>query len=95
MITRSLRGRFFAAVIVAIVLSLLVAGIGLNLIFDRALRARAAADLDDQARILAANLGFNSEGSLALVASLQDTRFLVEGGGLYWQAGSPDRIQLR
>ncbi len=68
-----------------IALALVLAGIGLTLIFDRVLDARTADGLDRTAKFIAGQVALAPDGTLTLPREPPDSRFSTPYGGLYWQ----------
>lgn len=91
----SLRLRLGLAAAALIGLALLLAGIGLTIIFDRVLDGRTADELDRSAKLLAGRVGLAPDGAPTLSRELPDPRFATPYGGLYWQIEAPDRRALR
>lgn len=81
----SLRLRLSLAAAGLIALALLLAGLGLSVVFDRVLDARSAQDLDRIAKYLAGQVSRAPDGALRLSAEPPDPRFTNPYGGLYWQ----------
>ncbi len=82
---QSLRLRLILAQAASVVLALLLAGIGLTLLFERHLERRVDQELATYVRQLAAHLAIDPKGELTLEAPLADPRFTVPLSGLYWQ----------
>ncbi|MBL8706969.1 MAG: HAMP domain-containing histidine kinase [Rhodospirillales bacterium] len=78
---------------VAIVVALALAGLGLVLLFDRQARRGLAEDLDVHLRQLVAGIDLGADGRLTINRPPADPRFGDPLSGLYWQAGD-DRDQL-
>jgi signal transduction histidine kinase len=91
-----LRLRLVLAQAVTITVALVLAGIGLTLLFERHLERRIDEELATYVRQLASRLVAAPDGSLSLFADLADPRFEVPLSGLYWQVESvPDGTLLR
>jgi signal transduction histidine kinase len=96
MTRHSLRLRLMLAQAATITIALVLAGIGLTLLFERHLERRVDEELATYARQLASRLVVAPDGSLRLLADLADPRFEVPLSGLYWQVASvPDGTLLR
>ena len=89
----SLRLRLMLGGVVAIVVALALAGLGLVLLFERQARRGLAEDLDVHLRQLVAGIDVGTDGRLTINRSPADPRFGDPLSGLYWQAGD-DRDQL-
>lgn len=85
----SLRRRLAAGATVVVAVTLLVAGLGLGLLFERHAARRLANDLDQHLRHLSANLTIGGDGKVALAQMPTDPRFGDPLSGLYWQV-TPD-----
>ena len=96
MTRHSLRLRLMLAQATTIAVALVLAGIGLTLLFERHLERRVDEELATYARQLASRLVVDPDGSLRLFADLADPRFEVPLSGLYWQVASvPEGRLLR
>ncbi|MCP4563545.1 MAG: sensor histidine kinase [Bosea sp.] len=93
--TGSLRLRLALSAFGLIALALALAGGGLVVIFDRALDARTAEELDLTAKYLAGQAAIAPDGALTLTASSPDARFATPYGGLYWQIAAGTGGELR
>ncbi len=82
---RSLRLRLGLAAATLIALALVLAGIGLTLIFDAVLEARTADELDRAAKQIAGEVSRAPDGSPVLAREPTDPRYAAPYGGLYWQ----------
>lgn len=91
----SLRLRLGLAAAALIGLALVLAGVGLTVIFDRVLDARTADDLDRTAKLLAGRVGLAPDGAPTLSREPPDPRFATPYGGLYWQIEAPGGRVLR
>lgn len=89
----SLRLRLAAGGAAAIVIALVVAGIGLTLLFERHVSRTIAEDLDVHLRQLIAGIDVGADNRLVVARPPADPRFADPLSGLYWQAGD-DRDQL-
>lgn len=85
MTRRSLRLRLLLAAAMSISLALVVAAIGLILLFDRHVARRIDAELHTHLNQIAAAMEFDSNGRPYLATPLADPRFEQPYGGLYWQ----------
>lgn len=92
---RSLFVRLVSAAAVLIVLALMLAGFGLRAIFDREIERRAAEDLAQIVKTLAAQVRIDAGGAPVLDAAPPDPRFETPYGGRYWQVGQPDGKRIR
>ncbi len=82
---QSLRLRLLLAQAATMVVALVLAGIGLTVLFERHLERRVDQELATYVRQLAAHLVIDADGVLTLEAPLADPRFAVPLSGLYWQ----------
>lgn len=87
----SLRLRLGLAAAALIALALLLAGVGLTVILDRVLDARAANELDRTAKLIAGRVRVAPDGTLTLSREPPDPRFATPYGGLYWQVDTGAR----
>ncbi len=85
MSSQSLRLRLLLAQAASVVVALVLAGIGLTVLFERHLERRVDAELATYVRQFAAHLVIDADGELTLEAPLADPRFAVPLSGLYWQ----------
>jgi signal transduction histidine kinase len=92
---RSLLVRLVSASAVLIVLALMLAGFGLRAIFDREIERRAAEDLTQIVKMLAAQVRIDAGGELVLDAAPSDPRFETPYAGRYWQIGQPSGKVIR
>lgn len=90
MTLRSLRLRLAVAASCLIALALVLAGLGLVVIFDRVLDARTADDLDRTAKYLAGQVALSPQGAPSIASEPPDPRFAMPYGGLYWQIAGPE-----
>jgi signal transduction histidine kinase len=81
----SLRLRLIAGGIVAILLALAVAGVGLVLLFERHIARTLADDLDVHLKQLLAGIDVDAQGNVVLTQPPADPRFTDPLSGLYWQ----------
>lgn len=95
MTTRSLLFRLSAAAAVLIVLALALAGFGLRAIFNQEIERRAAVELSQIVRAVAAQVRIDASGAPVLDTALPDPRFETPYGGLYWQVGTADGRRSR
>jgi signal transduction histidine kinase len=89
----SLRLRLVAGGIIAILVALTIAGVGLILLFERHLTRTMADDLDVQLKQLIAGVDIDQTGNLVVTRAPTDPRFADPLSGLYWQVAD-DRGQL-
>ena len=80
-----MRLRLLLAQAASVVVALVLAGIGLTVLFERHLERRVDQELATYVRQLAAHLAIDPDGVLTLEAPLADPRFAVPLSGLYWQ----------
>ena len=90
MTRKSLRLRLFAASALSIAAVLAVSGFGMEMLFQRHVERRAAAELDTYIHQLAASTAIDEAGALSLARPLADPRFDRPFGGLYWQIADKD-----
>lgn len=81
---RSLRLRLLAASAVSIAAALILAGIGIAVLFARHVERRVDAELDTYVDQIAGNVAFLPGGALELLRPPADPRFNVPLSGLYW-----------
>ncbi len=91
----SLRLRLAAAGAAATLAALALAAFGLAELFERHATRRAAADLSAHLDQLAAGLGRDAGGDVAIVQPPADPRFDRPLSGLYWQVEAADGTVLR
>jgi signal transduction histidine kinase len=89
----SLRLRLVAGGIVAILIALAIAGVGLVVVFERHVSRTLAQELDVHLKQLLAGIDVDLQGKLVLTQAPVDPRFADPLSGLYWQVGD-DRGQL-
>jgi signal transduction histidine kinase len=89
----SLRLRLVAGGMIAILVALGVAGVGLVLLFQRHVSRTMAADLDVHLQQLLAGIDVSSDGRLLITRQPADPRFEEPLSGLYWQV-TDDRDQM-
>jgi signal transduction histidine kinase len=87
--------RLVSASAVLIALALILAGFGLRAIFDREIERRAAEDLMQIVKTLAAQVRIDARGEPVLDAMRPDPRFDTPYGGRYWQIGAPNGKRIR
>lgn len=95
--TRSLLARLSSAAAILIVLALTLAGFGLSAIFNQEIENRAARELGQIVKVIAAQVRIDADGAPVLDVALPDPRFDAPYGGLYWQVskGNGQRIRSR
>lgn len=93
--TRSLLFRLSAAAVVLIVLALALAAFGLKTIFNQEIERRAAGELSQIVKVLAAQVRMEGDGKPALDVAPPDPRFDAPYSGLYWQIGKVAGPHLR
>jgi signal transduction histidine kinase len=81
----SLRLRLTLAAAGLILLALLLAGLGLRVVFDTVLNTRTAGELDRTAKYLAGQAEIAPDGSVVLPRPPADPRAATAYGGFYWQ----------
>ena len=91
----SLRLRLVAGGIVAILVALTIAGVGLTVLFERHIARTIADDLDVHLKQLIAGIDVDADGRLVVARPPADPRFADPLSGLYWQVGSEDGQLLR
>jgi signal transduction histidine kinase len=91
----SLRLRLVAGGIVAILIALTIAGVGLTVLFERHISRTMADDLDVHLKQLIAGIDVDAEGRLVVARPPADPRFADPLSGLYWQVDSEDGQLLR
>lgn len=89
----SLRLRLVAGGIVAILIALTIAGVGLTLLFERNVTRTISDDLDVYLKQLVAGIDTDAQGKLVVSRPPADPRFSDPLSGLYWQV-SDDRGQM-
>ena len=85
---RSLRLRLVLAQAATIAVALVLAWIGLTVLFERHLERRVDDELATYVRQLAGQLAIAPDGAVTLDGGLVDPRFEVPLSGLYWQVES-------
>ena len=85
MTTRSLRLRLTIGGVMAILLALTVAGIGLVILFERHVTRTIGDDLSVYLNQLVAGIDVDAQGRLVVVREPSDPRFTEPLSGLYWQ----------
>ena len=84
----SLRLRLLAGGAAAIVVALILAGIGLTYLFERHVMRSLADDLEFDLRQILASIEFDGTGRPRLGREPSDPRFAEPQSGLYWQVSS-------
>lgn len=92
---RSLFVRLATAATVLIVLATTLAAVGLRTIFDREIERRAAGELTQIVKTIAAQASVDAGGKPVLEVVLHDQRFDEPYGGLYWQVSRTDGRNAR
>lgn len=87
--SRSLLFRLSLAATMLIALALTLAAFGLMAIFNQEIERRAAAELTQIVRTIAAQVRVEPPGTPVFDTALPDPRFDTPYGGLYWQVGTP------
>lgn len=89
--TRSLRLRLFLAGALAIAAALVLAGLGLVLLFEHHLERTMDDDIETYVRQLVSGLEIDrATGRLRVTKSAADPRFELPSSGFYWQAAVDD-----
>ncbi len=91
----SLRLRLAAAGAAAVLAALALAAVGLAELFERHATRRAVADLAIHLDQLAAGVGRDADGAVAITQPPADPRFDRPLSGLYWQVEAADGTVLR
>ncbi len=92
---RSLLFRLSSIAAILIALALSIAGFGLAAIFNRELDRRAADEMTQVVRVLAAQVRIDAGRGVALDAMPADPRFDTPYGGRYWQASASGERSAR
>lgn len=95
MSTRSLFVRLVASATILIILALTLATIGLRTIFNQEIERRAADELTQIVKTIAAQVRVDVDGSPVLDVALPDPRFTAPYGGIYWQVSRDDGRSAR
>ena len=82
---RSLKLRLLAAGVISIVVALAIAGVGLQLLFERHVERRFTQELESDLRQLVSAIVIGPDGQLQIALPLPDPRFSEPMSGLYWQ----------
>ncbi len=93
--TGSLRLRLVTGGAVAIIAALVLAGIGLNYLFDRHVTRSLASDLEVHLRQALASIELNAAGQPHLLREPTDPRFVEPLSGLYWQMSTGGGVATR
>ena len=93
--TGSLRLRLVTGGAVAIIAALVVAGIGLNYLFDRHVTRSLASELEGHLRQALASIEMNAAGQPQLLREPADPRFSEPLSGLYWQITTGASVAAR
>jgi signal transduction histidine kinase len=92
---RSLRVRLLLAATCSVVAALVLAGVGLTLVFEQHVERRLESELVNHLNQLIAALELSADGTPQIVGSLSDPRFVRPYSGLYWQIDDADGVLLR
>nr|WP_316654106.1 HAMP domain-containing sensor histidine kinase [uncultured Gellertiella sp.] len=92
---RSLRFRLAFGALAAIAVAFALAAIGLEFIVGRTVERVALFSIEDQMRVLVANIEVGEDNRLILADEPKDPRFSMPYGGFYWQIGRGDKPELR
>ncbi len=95
MMAGSLRVRLALGGMAAVIVALAIAGVGLNLLFERHIRRGLVEDLDVYLRQLASGVNVADNDVLEVNRPPADPRFADPLSGLYWQAGDDAGQLLR
>lgn len=90
MIARSLRLRLLAVAAVAIMGALVLAGIGMNLLFARHIEQRESLELQTKSKELLAGLRLDTANKPVVDNYPADDAFGRPASGLYWQVSTPE-----
>jgi signal transduction histidine kinase len=82
---RSLRVRLLLAATCSVVAALLLAGLGLTLVFEQHVERRLESELVNHLNQLTAAFELTGSGAPQVAGSLSDPRFVKPYSGLYWQ----------
>lgn len=93
--TGSLRLRLVTGGAVAIIAALILAGIGLNYLFDRHVMRSLASELEVHLRQALASIELNAAGQPQLLREPTDPRFAEPLSGLYWQISTGGEVVTR
>lgn len=93
--SRSLQFRLSTAAAILIVLALTLAAFGLRAIFNQEIERRAAAELSQIVKVIAAQVRIDTDGAPVMDMALPDPRFDEPYGGLYWQVTKADGTHAR
>jgi signal transduction histidine kinase len=91
----SLRGRLLLGAAIAIAVATVLAGVGLDAISNAAIRSLAFTDIDEEMRVLLANVEIDAANRLLLDEEPKDPRFSRPNGGFYWQIGRGGAVELK
>lgn len=91
----SLRVRLIATWAVFIVIALQIAGIGLRLLFERAITRRTEVELRADLRQLRRGMEIAPDGSITIVRPPTDPQFDIAFGGRYWQISESENVLVR
>ncbi|WP_187969485.1 sensor histidine kinase [Aquibium microcysteis] len=86
---RSIRLRLLLLAFAGVLLALAIAGFGLVTLFGRHVERRAAQELDGTVAVLAGNVAFSADGTLALAREPSDPAYRTPLSGRYWQVSQP------
>jgi len=86
---RSLRVRLLLAATCSVVAALVLAGVGLTLVFEQHVERRLESELVNHLNQLTAALELGPDGAPRVAGALSDPRFVKPYGGLYWQIEDP------
>lgn len=92
---RSLLARLSSAAAILIILALALAGFGLRAIFNQEIENRAAGELSQVVKMIAAQVRIDAAGAPALDVALPDPRFDAPYSGFYWQISKTDGQRVR
>ncbi len=91
----SLRRRLVVTAAGVLSAAFILMGLALVFAFDRAVRAHTYAELEDRVDGLVRSLRIENDGTFRLIRNPGDPRFEKISGGLYWQIGSANKVELK
>jgi signal transduction histidine kinase len=93
--SHSLRLRLLIAAAISITAALTLAGLGINLLFERYVERRVERELQGHLIQLAAGIEVDADGNIAVTRDLADPRFSQPLSGLYWQVDADGKDVAR
>ncbi len=91
----SLRRRLVVTAAGVLSAAFILMGLALVFAFDRAVRAHTYSELEDRVDGLVRSLRIENDGTFRLIRNPGDPRFEKIAGGLYWQIGSGNKVELK